>query len=506
MALVLDQLRAIHERSHGQRATDAALPASGSVGMHCLAGTVGIGDNAAAAQKAIRVEAAALVKQAVREHLGEDKWSSMSPDEQDEASKLYGANCHRHLGNTWIDGGAKAEMRMLDEEIPARDTEAAKHLRCTTDVNKLIHAYSKGLGEGQNRYGKGFGEAKRAMLKEECGDALYQTVQRTDKGTRMDSCTEAAFDMYWNRKYDVQALKIAFYAKSNVLRDNLLVMLTSIPVIGCLRARAVVQDKFTIRHRFFAASSALEHWSVLEMAQVTDCARAMFVLMTQDPEAVATEDYDGFASLRATVPEYDEWLAVLDDSKKKSVDGQTEIHVYREVRAEIYNPTDADNQKSTEVMLKAIKAWGEGMLKTLDGGESLSARGSSARAAGGTGSRCRSNGVVRASRSAWGARVLPYRPSSALRPRAAKHRLGRSVLSRRAVRRRQADARDEDRVPGHVPEHQHCRGRVRLAQVLRLAVRQHPPVERERRCVQPARSHLPATRSSPPAHGNTTQA
>ena len=368
MTLCLVRLRSIHEQSHGREATDEALPFADSVGMHVLSGKVGIADNASTAQKCIRTEAAALVKQAVREHMGEEKWSRLSQPEQEEAGKLYGANCHRHLGNTWIDGGAKSEMQMLDDEIPTRDIEAAKHLRCTADVNKLIHAYSKGLGEGQNRYGKGFGESKRAMLEEEYGDALYQTVQRTDKGTRMDACTEAAFDMYWNRPFDVQALKVAMYTKSNILRDNLIVMLTSIPVIASLRARAVVHDKFTIRHRFFSASTTLEHWSVLDMAQVKDCARAMFVLMIQDPEAVATEDYDGFASLRATVPQYGEWLVQLENSTKRSVDGKTEIHVYSKVRKEIYGPTDEDNINGHDIMLKAIKAWGEGMLKTLDNG------------------------------------------------------------------------------------------------------------------------------------------
>ena len=107
MALVLRQLRSIHEKKHGAEATDAALPAADSVGMHRLAKTVGIGDNAAAAQKAIRTEAAQLVSDAVREHMGEEKWAALQPDEQKEAGKLYGANCHRHLGNTWIDGGAK---------------------------------------------------------------------------------------------------------------------------------------------------------------------------------------------------------------------------------------------------------------------------------------------------------------------------------------------------------------------------------------------------------------
>ena len=58
----------------------------------------------------------------------------------------------------------------------------------------------------------------------------------------------------------------------------------------------------------------------------------------------------------------------LENSTKRSVDGKTEIHVYSKVRKEIYGPTDKDNINGHDIMLKAIKAWGEGMLKTLDNG------------------------------------------------------------------------------------------------------------------------------------------
>ena len=368
MLKCLKNVRSIHEKQHGAAATNAALPAESSVGMHKLKGKVGIGDNAANAQKCLRVEVSALVKEASKVHMGENAWNALPEDAQEASGKIYGANCHRHLGNTWLDGGAKAEQKMLDALIPETDIAAARYLRCTTDVNKLIHAYSKGLGEGQNRYGKGFGEAKRAMLQEECAEALYMTVQRTDKGTRMDSCTEAAFDMYNNRMYDVQALGIAFYTNGNVLRDNLLVMLCSLPFVGCLRARALIHDKFTVRHRFFSASNSLEHWSVLDMAPVSDCSRAFFLLCAQDPESVATEQYDAFESLRSETPEYVAFLEKLQNTKKMSVDGKTEILAWVAVRKEIYQPAEKDNIACQDVFLKAVKAWGNGMLGRLDNG------------------------------------------------------------------------------------------------------------------------------------------
>ena len=365
MSAALGDLNKIHERRVGSN-TD--LPDAGTVGMHRLEDRVAMGDNASTAQKCIRVEAAALVKDACKTHMGQEKWNSLTPEQQAASGKLYGANCHRHLGNTWIDGGAKSEMKYLDTIISDEEINKARFLRCTTDVNKLIHAYSKGLGEGQNRYGKGFGEQKRALLEEKHGNALYQTVQRTDKGTRMDACTEAAMDMYINRKYDVDSLKIAVYSKSNVLRDNLLVMLSSRPVIGCLRARGIINDKFTIRHRWFSAATVLDGWSALDMAPVTDCSRDMFVLLTQDHEVVVTPEYDAYESFLATTPAYVDFLEKLDSSTKRSVDGKSVIYDMREVRKELYTPADPDNAACSDITSSALEAWGRGLLERLDNG------------------------------------------------------------------------------------------------------------------------------------------
>ena len=100
MALVLKELRAIHEKAHGTAATDAALPAADSVGMHNLANSTGTADNAANAQKCVRVDCQTLVTTAVREHMGEEKFDALCEEEKTLATKLYGGNCHRHLANT----------------------------------------------------------------------------------------------------------------------------------------------------------------------------------------------------------------------------------------------------------------------------------------------------------------------------------------------------------------------------------------------------------------------
>ena len=86
-----------------------------------------------------------------------------------------------------------------------------------------------------------------------------------------DSKTEAAFSAYYNRPVIVEFLKSAAYDSPNILRDNLYVMLTCLEIVGAMRGRAAFHDKLTTRLRFFSASSTLDKWSNMDMAQV--CAR-----------------------------------------------------------------------------------------------------------------------------------------------------------------------------------------------------------------------------------------
>ena len=48
-------------------------------------------------------------------------------------------------------------------------------------------------------------------------------------------------------------------------------MLTCLEIVGAMRGRAAFHDKLTTRLRFFSASSTLDKWSNMDMAQV--CAR-----------------------------------------------------------------------------------------------------------------------------------------------------------------------------------------------------------------------------------------
>ena len=124
------------------------------------------------------------------------------------------------------------------------------------------------LGEGI-LYGRGEGASKfRPWLEKNHKDKLYWHLSRVDKGTRQDSKTEGAFAAYWNRPLNVAYLQTAAYGASDLLKDNLFVMLSSLEIVATMRGRAAYHHKFTAPLRFFSASNDLDGWSSLDMAQV----------------------------------------------------------------------------------------------------------------------------------------------------------------------------------------------------------------------------------------------
>ncbi|KAJ8610355.1 hypothetical protein CTAYLR_003894 [Chrysophaeum taylorii] len=138
-------------------------------------------------------------------------------------------------------------------------------------------------------------------------------------------------------------------------------------VAGAIRARAIIDDKLTVPFRFFAASDALEGWSVLDMAGVLERVHAFFQVCQDNPQLVATAGYAAFDTEIAT---YAQFLETRAGSAKLSVDGQSTIRDVAAGRARLYAPTDT-NDPEAKTMLDALRAWGRGMRRTFEGGQSM---------------------------------------------------------------------------------------------------------------------------------------
>ena len=387
MNRAIELLRGVIEKRLGADTAAKALPAAGSAGVQNLAGRAVATDNASTAIASVR-ELRTHVEKALREELGVEQWELLPPSERANLAKVYHANCHRHLGksstfvamppgrpcacsgNTFLDGGAKAEAKLLDDLL--NDSLAngdAKRLRLTASLNKIIHAASKGFGEGVDRYGQGFGHKVRAFLVAKHGGDLYLTLGRTDKGTRQDACTEAAWVLYFNHPLLIEYLNDTTYAPQNILRDNLFSTLTSKEIIGTLRARAIINDKFTKPCCFFAASNDLDDWSVLNMASIHEQSRTFFQTCRDNPHLVATAEYEVFD---VSIEPYAKFLERRAASTRLSVDGRTKISDVAAVRTRLYDVRpDAADDPEIKTMHKVIEAWGRGSLHTFENGEAM---------------------------------------------------------------------------------------------------------------------------------------
>ena len=151
-----------------------------------------------------------------------------------------------------------------------------------------------------------------------------------------------------------------------ILRDYLLVMLTCNEIIACTRGRAIVHDKFSASYEFLSASSKLDGWSCTDMAQVVDMTRVALRAGFADPSVWLAEDYDPYAALVGTVPEYAKWKADQLEIEAYAIDGTTRINVTETVRAELYRPTDRTNFRSTARTHEHVKEFLGGMLRTLE--------------------------------------------------------------------------------------------------------------------------------------------
>jgi hypothetical protein len=210
-----------------------------------------------------------------------------------------------------------------------------------------MHALAKDIGEGSNVYGLGEGVSFRAFCRKHLQGKLVLKMERVDKGTRQDSVTRSGLVAYWNRIYYVDYLYpfvASTSSSANLLQKNLYVMLTSPPVVACLRARAIMHDKVTTHLMFFSASETLD-WSILDFAPVIE---AMVVACKVSPERFLEATYNPFAVFVETVPAYAKHLIDVANTTAYTM-GANGCEAYQEYRRDSCRNLFPDRCNQSEV-------------------------------------------------------------------------------------------------------------------------------------------------------------
>ena len=370
-------LRTEVERLLGAPAA-AALPARGAVGLHKLAGGVVVSDNASAATATTR-ELIRRVGLDVAKNFpgGPEEFAKLSDDDKAKKVRVLGVNCFRHLPNTWLAGGEKKETELLKSllatsleslELSEADIERA---RLQPGINGILRAASKEFGLGANTNAKGEGTKYWAPhILETYPRELVIPVERTEKGTRFGIMTRAANAIYFNVSKYLPFLDPVSKDK-HILKDYLYAMLGCDENLACLRARCILDDKFTEPILFFAASKELvdsngNEWSVCDLAPIVDMTVAALETGITTPATWMEEAYDIFAAV--THEAYATWKRQRDELRAPSVDGKTPFYVTRELRREIYAPSETTKERLQDTTEAGLVAWCTGMLDTLKNG------------------------------------------------------------------------------------------------------------------------------------------
>ena len=199
---------------------------------------------------------------------------------------------------------------------------------------------------------------------------LVIPVERTEKGTRFGIMTRAANAIYFNVSKYLPFLDPVSKDK-HILKDYLYAMLGCDENLACLRARCILDDKFTEPILFFAASKELvdsngNEWSVCDLAPIVDMTVAALETGITTPATWMEEAYDIFAAV--THEAYATWKRQRDELSAPSVDGKTPFYVTRELRREIYAPSEATKERLQDTTEAGLVAWCTGMLDTLKNG------------------------------------------------------------------------------------------------------------------------------------------
>jgi hypothetical protein len=361
----------------------AALPARGAVGLHKLAGGVIVSDNASAATATTR-EVIRRVGLDVAKNFpgGPEEFAKLSDDDKAKKVRVLGVNCFRHLPNTWLAGGEKKETELLKsllatslESLGLSEAEIDR-ARLTPGLNGVLRAASKEFGLGANTNAKGEGVKYWAphCLETHPGELIIP-LQRTEKGTRFDIMTRAANAIYFNVPRLMPFLDPVSRTK-HILKDYLYAMLGCDENLACLRARCILDDKFTEPFLFFAASKELvdsngNEWSVCDLAPLVDMTVTALQMGITTPASWMVPEYDIYAAV--THEAYAAWKQQRDELRAPSVDGTTRkddtaYYVTRELRREIYAPAETTKERLQDTTEAGLVAWCTGMLDTLKNG------------------------------------------------------------------------------------------------------------------------------------------
>ena len=272
------------------------IPAADAFGLHQAARGAVHTDNCAQALSLSKVVQAKIVA-AVKSKLEvAGVLATMTADEIEKATAVYGVTCHHHLRNILVAWGARASTARLKARLEAELSKISSDKRISPDADALVRSIWKEFGFSFKNYAKGQGYKNfLPWLTEEKIGQLYLAPPRGDCGSRHDFSTESAMYLYWDRPLFLEFLHSRrFDSVGNILEDAIFTMLSCVEMVGEIRARAIIQDKIVDALRFFSGSKKLA-WGPLDMSHVYNVLEKFLSLVKENGAMLIDANLDVWA-------------------------------------------------------------------------------------------------------------------------------------------------------------------------------------------------------------------
>ena len=158
------------------------------------------------------------VATAAKAKIGADEWAKLSATEQAHQTRCLRVFCHNHLRNTALRHAVKHEGVVIKGLLSEKVKDIPDKYRVSTNFDALVRATCKEFVYMKtNVYAKGQGMNFLAWTLKNYPSRIVVILQRADRGSRQDICTEGA----------VAALLNLDVSDSFIMRKNLILTFLS---------------------------------------------------------------------------------------------------------------------------------------------------------------------------------------------------------------------------------------------------------------------------------------
>ena len=119
--------------------------------------------------------------------------------------------------------------------------------------------------------------------------------------------------LYHDRVLFLEFLEERRYGDDNILENAIYTMLSSVEIIGEIRARAMIHDKIIAPLRFFSGCKGLA-WGPLDMSPVYNVLEKFLRLLAENGALLMDESLDVFSAFNDQEA-YLQWKEALDEEK-----------------------------------------------------------------------------------------------------------------------------------------------------------------------------------------------